>query len=141
MTPLDVFALAVVVLFLKMLSVAWLQGAVRTKHDQFVRPEDAEAYGSGEVAEEDVALADRAQRALRNDVENIPIFLFLAWCGLEFGVWEAGMVAYLGVFVGARVLHTITYLKALQPYRTLAYAVGNFMSLAVAGHVVVAVFG
>lgn len=140
MSPLDVFALAVVILFVKMLGVAFLQGAVRTMNDQFVRPEDAQMYGSGEIAQQDVPLADRAQRALRNDVENIPIFLFLAWSALQLEVWAYGLTVYTSVFVVARILHTATYLKSVQPFRTIAYATGSLMSLALSVHILMAIF-
>ncbi len=139
MSPVEVFALAVVILFIKMLGVAFVQGAVRTMNDQFVRPEDAEMYGSGEIAEQDVPLADRAQRALRNDVENIPIFLFLAWAALQLEVWAYGFTVYTSVFVVARILHTATYLKSVQPFRTIAYAIGSLMSVALSVHIVMAV--
>jgi microsomal prostaglandin-E synthase 1 len=32
----------------------------------------------------------------------------------------------LGVFTGARVLHSVVYLRSLQPWRTLTYALGSF---------------
>jgi glutathione S-transferase len=135
----EIFALAVVALFVKMLGVAFFQGAVRTMRDQFVRPEDAKSYGSGHVADQDVPAADRAQRALRNDVENIPIFLFLGWCALQLDVSPTYFTYYTGIFVVARLVHTITYLKPLQPYRTLAYATGTLMSLALSAHILAAV--
>jgi len=87
MTPLDAFGIAAVALFFKMFAVAFFQAHLRSKHDAFARPEDAETYGSGDVADEDLPAVDRAQRTLRNDVENIPIFLALAGCYVAMGLY------------------------------------------------------
>lgn len=139
MPPLDAFALAAVVLSVKMFAVALFQGYMRTKHDRFARPEDAETYGSGEVADSDLAVVDRAQRALRNDVENIPIFLVLAWCFVAMNIYPAACAVYFGIFAAARIAHTVFYLRPLQPYRTISYTVGTLVSLTLSGHIVYAI--
>ena len=66
----------------------------------------------------------RAARAWLNDLENIPIFLAL---GVAY-VWvdaAPGMAVWLLlVFTTACYLHTLFYLCGIQPWRTVAYAVG-----------------
>jgi glutathione S-transferase len=135
LSPFDAFALTVVALFVKMLGVALFQGVMRMRHNTFARPEDAECYGDGEAASAELPIVDRGQRTLRNDLENIPIFLFLAWCYVELNLWPGGALLYFGLFVATRYLHTATYLKPLQPYRTIAYAAGSLVMLALSGHI------
>lgn len=139
--PTELFALTTVALFVKMLCVAFFQGVVRIQRDEFTRPEDAEAYGDGEAATSEIPVVDRAQRALRNDVENIPIFLFLAWSCMALEVWPAALPVYFGLFVLARIGHTLFYLTSTQPARTIAYAIGVFVNVGLSIHLVSAVLG
>ena len=36
---------------------------------------------------------------------------------------------YFGVYFGARMLHTVFYLRAVQPWRTAAFAIGQLTQL------------
>ena len=129
--------LAVVVLFLKMLAIGLVQGAARFRNDAFTVPEDARTFGRrAEAAPADPEMVERGARCWRNDLENIPIFLFL---GLGFVLsggppWWAGL--YFTVFTVARIGHTFFYLRGLQPHRTLAYAAGLAVCFALAGQIV-----
>jgi glutathione S-transferase len=117
------YALAAVLLFFKMLAIAVYQGFHRIGKMTFKTPEDA-AFVGREAAKEELPQVQRAAQAWSNDVENIPIFLAL---GVAY-VWvEAapGLTAWLFMaFTGARYMHTACYLAALQPWRTVAYAIG-----------------
>jgi uncharacterized MAPEG superfamily protein len=130
------FGLVVSALFVKMMVIPFIQGYYRSRYNVFAKPEDANCYGDGEVADEELPIVDRAQRTLRNDLENIPIFLFLFWSGVTLDVSSFSLQLYGVIFVSARIAHTATYLKPVQPYRTIAYAVGLFTSIALSGHVV-----
>ena len=140
MTSLDIVAVATVALFVKMFVVASLQGVYRLRHGRFTRPEDAAHWGNGEVADEEHGAAARAQRTLRNDLENIPIFLFLLWAYASVEAWPAGAAWYAGAFVLSRVVHTAAYLRPIQPLRNRAYLVGSMVCLALSGHLVYAIF-
>lgn len=123
----------VAVLFLKMFSNSAVQGLVRLKNRQFVKPEDAAFYGrKAPPAEEEHLLVQRAAAVWRNDLENIPIFLFLS-LGLvlagDEGTWTAGLC---GLFVVARVAHTGFFFVPRQPHRNVAYQLG-ILSCVVAG--------
>ena len=63
-----------------MFSISMVQAIGRLGSDTFVNPEDARFYGKTEPAAEEVPIVRRAQAVWRNDLENIPIFLFLARC-------------------------------------------------------------
>lgn len=138
----DVYGLTAVALFLKMFVVILAQGRVRIRNRAYVHPEDAAFFGRGAspVAEEAPSVR-RAQNVLRNDGENIPIFLFLAAAYVQLGCWEWGVLVYFPLFVLSRVVHTIAYLRPRQPLRNRAYRVGLAVMLALCGHIVWGVLG
>jgi len=111
-----------------MSAISVVQGVARTREKKFVNPEDARTLHGDAVADE-VATVQRAARAWRNDLENIPIFLILAWIYVSAGLSTTPFVIYCAVFVAARILHTICYLNAIQPLRTISYTVGALAML------------
>ena len=64
-------------------------------------------------------------------------FLFLALIYAIAGLSPNLFIIYCVVFVLARILHTIFYLNAMQPWRTIAYSVGALTSLALMIHLFV----
>jgi len=140
---LDVLAfrywlVSLVVLFVKMFANSAVQGLTRFRHGAFAWPEDARFVGRGaRVVERDPEMVERASRCWRNDLENVPIYLFL---GLGFVLaggtpWWAAL--YFTTFTVARILHTVFYLGAMQPWRNLAYQIGVLVCFALAVHLVV----
>ncbi|MBW7471691.1 MAPEG family protein [Marinobacter sp. F4218] len=117
------YAIASVLLFFKMFAISAYQGFHRIGKLTFKIPEDA-AFVGREPAEEELPQVQRAARAWLNDLENIPVFLAL---GVAY-IWveaTSGMAPWLFmVFTAARYLHTLFYLGGIQPWRTVAYAVG-----------------
>jgi uncharacterized MAPEG superfamily protein len=117
------YAVATMLLFLKMFAISAYQGFHRIGKSTFKTPEDAAFVGAKPAAEE-LPQVQRAAKAWLNDLENIPIFLAL---GVAYLLVEAspGSAAWLFLtFTGARYLHTVFYLAGVQPWRTVAYAVG-----------------
>lgn len=140
MTAWDVWALTVVALFLKMFGIALLQGAVRGRARAFVKPEDAAFFGRGAApAAEEPPLAARGQRLLGNDLENIPLFLFLSAGYIQLGGALSLVAGCCGVFVAARVGHTIFFLRQRQPHRAGFFALGALCSLVLSGAIVLRV--
>lgn len=130
------FALTTVALFVKMFLVALVQGVTRFRTRSFVRPEDAVFFGGAAPTSED-PLTERAQNTLRNDVENIPIFLFLALAAVELAP-SPRLPWYFGAFVLSRYLHTATYLRPTQPLRNRAYIIGQAVCMALSVELVLA---
>jgi glutathione S-transferase len=139
---LDVLAfrywlISLVVLFVKMYANSVVQGLTRFRTRSFAWPEDAAMFRDARVVERDPEMVERAARCWRNDLENIPIYLFL---GLGFVLagglpWWAAL--YFTVFTLARIAHTFCYLRGLQPWRNVAYQVGVLVCFALAVHIVV----
>ncbi len=136
------WATTTALLFVKLFGNSAIQGLVRLKHRQFVKPEDAKFYGrNAPPAAAEHILVERAAAVWRNDLENIPIFLILALgvvlAGDE-GTWTAALCA---AFVLGRLAHTAFFLFPRQPHRNIAYQVGILSCFLAAGRLMVLVWG
>jgi glutathione S-transferase len=135
---LRMYAITAIVLALKMAVISIVQGRARVNARVFTNPEDAKAFG-GQQASAEVPMVERASKAWRNDLENIPIFMILAWIYVYAGLAAYAFVIYCIIFMIARVIHTICYLNAIQPGRTIAFTVGALAMLAMIIHLFVTV--
>jgi uncharacterized MAPEG superfamily protein len=132
------YAITAIVLAFKMAAISFVQGRARMGAGIFTNPEDAKAFGA-QLAPAEVPGVERASKAWRNDLENIPIFLIVAWIYVYAGLAAGAFVIYCIVFMVARIVHTICYLNAVQPLRTIAFTVGALTMLALMIHLFVAV--
>ncbi len=134
---MKILALCSVVLFFKMVAIGFYQGTQRKKLNATANPEDAKMLGIECKTEPEPI--QRGHRAFRNDVENIPIFLFLALIYGLAGAWETGAYIYFIGFTVARVSHTFCYLNQIQPLRSLSFGIGLLCTTAIAVHIILAV--
>lgn len=129
------------ILWFKMFANSLVQGINRIQNRSFTRPDDAAFFGKGaKVQTEELPIVQRAAACWRNDLENIPMFLIL---GLGFVLADGpatGALIYFGLFTVARIAHTVFYLRPTQPWRNIAYQVGNLMALAMIGHTLLLLF-
>ncbi len=121
---LDWYSLSVVLLFLKMFSLSAYQGFYRLSRGIFTNPEDAQCYSKLPKQEEELPQVVRGAKAWQNDLENIPIFFGLGIAYVLIGASPQAASWLFSIFTIARFFHTLTYLLGLQPWRTIAYAVG-----------------
>jgi uncharacterized MAPEG superfamily protein len=135
---LRMYAITAIVLALKMAAISVVQGRGRLSSGTFTNPEDVKAFGGREASEEAPAVL-RASKAWRNDLENIPIFLIVAWIYVYAELSVVAFVIYCLVFIVARIGHTIFFLNAVQPARTIAFTVGALSFLALIIHVLIGV--
>lgn len=129
---MEVYALCVLVLFLKMLAISCYQGFFRLRYRAFTNPEDA-GFFHRDANPRELPQVSRAARAWANDLENIPLFFVLG--GLCIAVEATGVATtwLFCTFTVARVMHTVMYLSGRQPWRTVAYGVGLICLLGLAG--------
>lgn len=132
---LYVYALCVVVLFLKMLGISCYQGFHRISRLAFHNPEDARFVGRAANPQE-LPQVSRAAKAWANDLENIPLFFVLGGLCVALKTGVTASVVLFCVFTFARIVHTLAYLNQWQPWRTMAYAVALVCLLGMAGMIV-----
>lgn len=114
---------------LKLFALAGIQGVTRIASRQFVKPEDAAFFGRG------VAPADRehlrvelAQRAIDNELENLPTFALALVAHAAIGgdaSWGLGLAT---AFVLTRTVHSMAYVRPTQPLRNRAYVFGQLIT-------------
>jgi glutathione S-transferase len=127
------YAIASTVLALHLLVLAFWTGTVRTLRKQYVNPEDVK-LNKGESAEADHPDVARAKRAHMNALENaVPFFVIGALYAL--GASRMGALIYFGVFVAARLLHSVFYLRGIQPWRSMMFGIGLLDLLGMGVHV------
>eukprot|EP01012_Entosiphon_sulcatum_P026518 TRINITY_DN31994_c0_g1_i1.p1 TRINITY_DN31994_c0_g1~~TRINITY_DN31994_c0_g1_i1.p1 ORF type:complete len:480 (-),score=92.28 TRINITY_DN31994_c0_g1_i1:48-1385(-) len=132
---LQTFNIVYTILYIKVIAVALLTGARRSAAAVVLSPEDTALTPNATVTQKS-ELPDsvaRVMRAHQNDVENIPLFLFL---GVLFRPssesYLRGGIALFIIFTVFRLLHTCCYLNKLQPWRSLSWVGGLLTSLVLA---------
>jgi microsomal prostaglandin-E synthase 1 len=122
-----VFTCLVLSLNLLMLWVS--SGALRAKGGVAINPEDGARYGAP-VSELDPPAVARLLRAHRNAEATIYPFLLLGLLYVLAGGGAGIAVPIFAIFIAARIVHSIVYLKAMQPWRTIAFAISLLAILA-----------
>ena len=115
------YALTCVVLSLNLLALWISSGATRAKDGVAINPEDGARYGAPVSALDPPAVA-RILRAHRNAEATIYPFLLLGLVYVLAGGRVGIAVPIFTVFMAARIAHSIVYLRAMQPWRTIAFA-------------------
>src|SRR5712692_6254611 len=114
------YSIACSILVFKMFAAAILTSVTRARVKQFLNPEDAGLLGGTGVREEHPDV-QRMLRLHRNDLENILPFFTVGLIFVFMGASAFGAQVYFYTFTGARIVHTITYVAKLQPWRTAAF--------------------
>ena len=126
-TAFHIYAACSAILVLKMFAVTIATGVARTRTKSTTNPEDAPMLGYTVNAQEPPEV-QRAHRLHRNDLENIPAFFAIGLIYVLMGASTFGAQMYFISFTVARILHTVTYLAHMQPWRTITFGVG-FLSM------------
>lgn len=144
MNTWEIYGLTVVALFVKMFVTILIQAYGRFKSNSFSNPEDLvlaeRIVGKKDVAVKENDIVRRAQNILRNDGENIPIFLFLAMTYVQLDCWDTGTLIYFPLFFFSRVVHAVAYIRSIQPLRNLIYLLGILVMFFLCGHIIWHIF-
>jgi len=135
------YVLCCAILSLEMLVLAGMTAGKRANRKNYLNPEDVK------VAFKDATLIDggehpdvaRVQRAHRNLNEGLPMFFALGLISVLAGASPLGVKICLAAFTAARMIHAIVYINAVQPFRTMMYAIGSFALIGLAVMSVLAV--
>jgi glutathione S-transferase len=126
-----VFAVCAAILVLKMLVTANITGVLRTVRRVYATPEDYHFFGQEPVVTRDEQI-ERVRRAHQNDLENILPFLGIGFLYALSGPSYTAAWWLFVLFTSARILHTVTYIAGLQPWRTVVFAVAQIALYAIA---------
>ncbi len=137
---LPAFALALLALFAKTSLTSIAQVVCRFRSGRFLMSEDAALVGRQTVASES-ALVQRFAYVWRNDVENLPLFLALALTYVFLGASAESASWLFASYVLIRYLHTLVYLRGLQPLRTILYLAGMAVCWVIAAKIIVKILG
>jgi uncharacterized MAPEG superfamily protein len=134
------WAATTLLLILKMIALGWWTSALRIRRRVYATPEDyvLQQLTPAGVADEDV---ERVRRAHRNDLENVLPFIAASFVYVLTGPGLGAARIYLLGFLVARTLHSIFYVGALQPWRTLAFLAGQVLMLVMLGSTLAALLG
>ncbi|HSW11677.1 MAG TPA: MAPEG family protein [Solimonas sp.] len=123
------YAVLSLLLVLNLLFLWGYSGATRGRTKTAVNPEDAERFHA-RLGESDPPEVARVLRAHRNAESVIHPFLLLGLVYVLAGGGNAVLCTIGAVFVAARYVHSWTYLKAQQPWRTISFVVSGLALIA-----------
>ena len=123
------YVLTCLVLSLNLLMLWVSSGAIRARGGVALNPEDGARYGV-RVSELDPPAVARLLRAHRNGEATIYPFLLLGLVYVLAGGRAGIAIPIFTIFIFARIAHSIVYLRAMQPWRTIAFAASLLAILA-----------
>ena len=124
---LRLFAIVSLILVLKMAAVGVYTSTLRIGRKVFATPEDYALQGMQAKAVSDPDI-ERIRRAHQNDLENIlPFFVVGFFFALTHPPLFAAEIFLIG-FALARILHSVFYIRSMQPHRTIAFTAGSVLS-------------
>jgi uncharacterized MAPEG superfamily protein len=117
-----IYAAVCAALGLKMILQAFAVAAARLAKGSWRNPEDTRLLGGSTQPD---PLVERLRAGHLNALENEPLFMVT---GLLFVLLvrtsESTLQAYAYTFFAARVVHSLSYGIAVQPFRTVGFLVG-----------------
>jgi uncharacterized MAPEG superfamily protein len=119
-----VYAVSAALLCLNLLGLWLWSGLVRSRTRTLINTEDARLLAGRTMVERDPPEVARVLRAHANAMANIVPVLFLGFLYVLLGAGRTGALAYFGVFILARYVHSVAYVAGLQPWRTVSYVLG-----------------
>jgi microsomal prostaglandin-E synthase 1 len=130
------YAASMIVLALNLLGLWVYSGAVRGKTKTTPNTEDASTIVKGsKLVETEPPEVARVLRAHANAMANILPFALVALVYVLAGASGIVPLILFGVFTLARVSHSLTYLGAVQPWRSASWGLGLATTLVLVGFV------
>ena len=123
------YAASAIALGLNLIFIANATAISRAKAGEGVNPED----GKTTVYHDGNDITQRWIRAHRNALENLPLFLITAFLLTLTTVGATFATVLFAIFVVTRWLHTICYVKSVQPWRTAFFAIGSLTQVVLLG--------
>lgn len=130
------YAVSVMALGLNLLGLANATAVTRGRANEVINPEDKKLNQKASVVyDEGNDRTARYRRAHRNALENTPLFMISALVLTLMGASATVGAALFYPYVGLRILHSVCYVKQIQPFRTMSFALGALVQLALLGFI------
>lgn len=132
---------AMLVLGANLIGLANATALTRAQASEVINPEDQALNKKAAVVFE--AGNDRTaryRRAHRNALENVPVFLVTAFVLAALGVSATVGAALFYPYAALRVVHSVAYVKAIQPLRTLSFVLALIVQVVILGWIGYATF-
>ena len=123
------YAVSAALLCLNLFGLWLYSGAARNRTRTLMNPEDSRLLAGRSLVERDPPEVARVLRAHANAMANILPFLVLGFLYVVLGASRTGALAYFGVFTLARYIHSVAYVAAVQPWRTVSFVLGLLASV------------
>ena len=128
------YTVSVIALGLNLIGLANATALTRARANEVINPEDQKlSQKSSIVYDEGNDRTARYRRAHRNALENTPLFMVTALVLTLMGASATLGAALFYPYVGARILHSVCYVKSIQPFRTITFALAALLRVAVLG--------
>jgi prostaglandin-E synthase 1 len=125
-----VFAVCSAVLCIKMIAVGHYTGLTRIRRKVYLNPEDAKAFSKmDETTTVEHPDVDRGLRAHRNDLESTLPFLGIGLVYILMGPPVLLAQVLFIAFTVLRCLFGVFYIRAMQPWRSLSFTLGELCVL------------
>ena len=126
------YAVSVVVLGLNLVGLTNATAISRGQAGEAINPEDARpnqkvVYDGGNDR------TSRYRRAHRNALENVPVFMVTALVLTLMGTSATLGAALFYPYAALRILHSVFYVKGIQPFRTISFVLSLLIQVAVLG--------
>jgi uncharacterized MAPEG superfamily protein len=130
------YAAALLLLSLNLIGLANATAVTRGQASEVINPEDQALNKKATVVfEAGNDKTARYRRAHRNALENVPLFLISAFVLTALGASATVGAALFYPFAALRILYSVCYVKAIQPFRTIFFVLALLLQGGVLGFI------
>ena len=130
------YATALLLLGFNLLGLANATALTRGQASEVINPEDQALNKKATVVfEAGNDKTARYRRAHRNALENVPLFLISGFVLTALGASATIGAALFYPFAALRILHSVCYVKALQPFRSISFVLALLLQATVLGFI------
>ena len=130
------YAVTVIALGLNLAGLANATAVTRGQAKEVINPEDKKlSQQAAVVYDEGNEKTARYRRAHRNALENTPVFMITAFVLTLMGVSATVGAALFYPYAALRILHSVFYVKGVQPFRTMSFALALVFQVVVLGFI------
>lgn len=130
------YVISVLVLGANLVGLANATAFTRGQASEVINPEDLGLNKNASVVYEGGNdRTARYRRAHRNALENTPVFITTALVLTMMGVSGTIAATLFYAYAGLRIVHSVCYVKGIQPFRTISFVLALVVQVVVLGFI------